>query len=680
MPTRRTLDLAIHLLVLDGVAALYLGEFLALPVAVAVTAALAGTFWLACRGKRLASTSGLARVLVPVAAAASAADVLYLAATALDGLVRLLLFLVLYKLVTLRSVRDARTAAFLGFFMLVAASASAFDVWFLFVYLAFVVLATWVLLLQQAVSEAEPAPGRVVVGPEVSAGSRRAFLGLAVAASAAVAAISGALFLVIPRVGLAALPLRAPVGQMVTGFTDRVELGAYGQIETDASVVMRVHIGDGVPDPERLPNLRWRGIVFDAFDGRAWTSGQRQRTTLRRSVGGDFWVAAPRTGGRILTQEIFLEPIGTDIIFAAARPVRFRLRAPELQVDDTGSVSVSTPLARLAYTVDSELETLPALTRGVPARHEPLDRGRFLQLPTLPSRIPELARRVAAGSRDQFEVAQRLTGFLSREFRYTLTLERQTTLEPLDEFLFVRRAGNCEYFAASLAVMLRSLGIPARVVGGFQRGQWNPYGRYFMVRLADAHSWVEAYVDGAGWITLDPSPRGDGESVASPTSWRLYLDALRLQWYRYVINWSIRDQVQAAVAIRRQAVGLRAWLSVARESLDARALAAGVVVAVAGLAALRAVRRGGAWPARATTRTLHFYERALRALARRGVRPQVPETAREFSARVAHLLPGCAAPFGQLTVAYERCRFGAARLTSDDAADLAACVAALDRA
>ena len=76
----------------------------------------------------------------------------------------------------------------------------------------------------------------------------------------------------------------------------------------------------------------------------------------------------------------------------------------------------------------------------------------------------------------------------------------------------MRRSGNCEYFAAALAVMLRSLGIPARVVGGFQRGEWNPYGRYFMVRLQDAHSWVEAYIDGAGWVTLDPSPRADAEA------------------------------------------------------------------------------------------------------------------------------------------------------------------------
>src|SRR5438034_11603980 len=89
--------------------------------------------------------------------------------------------------------------------------------------------------------------------------------------------------------------------------------------------------------------------------------------------------------------------------------------------------------------------------------------------------------------------------------------------------------------------MLRSLDIPARVVNGFQRGEWNPYGRYFIVRLLDAHSWVEAYVDGA-WATFDPSPRGSIEPGGPPAAVALYLDALRVRWYRYVVGWSLQDR------------------------------------------------------------------------------------------------------------------------------------------
>src|SRR5207244_2865093 len=198
------------------------------------------------------------------------------------------------------------------------------------------------------------------------------------------------------------------------------------------------------------------------------------------------------------------------------------------------SVTVPTPSARLQYTVDSELETSPprGLREGGP-RAATAAQARYLQLPPLADRIPALARKVTAGSRSSYEAALKLNHYLSSQFKYTLVIKQQSELEPLEEFLFVRRSGNCEYFAASLAVMLRSLGIPARVVAGFQRGEWNPYGRYFMVRLKDAHSWVEAYFDGAGWVSLDPSPRAELESAQfGPNLFVLHLDALRMRWYR----------------------------------------------------------------------------------------------------------------------------------------------------
>src|SRR5260370_21513099 len=108
--------------------------------------------------------------------------------------------------------------------------------------------------------------------------------------------------------------------------------------------------------------------------------------------------------------------------------------------------------------------------------------------------------------------------------------------------------------------MLRSEGIPSRVVAGFQHGEWNPYGRYFMVRLSDARSWVEACVDGRGWVAFDPSPRGEVASTP-PGSVSLYLDAARMRWYRYVINWSLGDQVHLAASVHRQATDVRVGLS-----------------------------------------------------------------------------------------------------------------------
>jgi transglutaminase-like putative cysteine protease len=666
--------LAAYLLVADGLVALVLAGLLG-PVGLAVVgAALVLSWWQAAIRARI-HTRALGAVLVGVAAVASAVDLLYVAETVLDGLVHMLLFLVLARLFTADSVRDARTVAFLAFFMLVAASSAAFGVGFLFVFIAFLLLSTWLLLLQHMLVESEPAADRTVAGPPQWA-SARMLLGLAAAASIATFLITTALFFVIPRVGLAALPFRGKIGSLVTGFSDRVELGAYGQIQTDTSVAMRVHVTGEVP-PEALPTLRWRGIVFDEFDGRAWSVSHTQRTTLRRSLASDYRVGAFRGRGPFLTQEFFLEPIGTEVIFAAPRALRIEIRASEITLDDMGTVTVPSAAARLHYRVESELETPPPPSVR-PTVRPPADDpsvARYLQLPRLAPRIPALAREVARGG-DARETAIRLSEHLSREYRYSLNLARKTRLDPLEEFLFVSRSGNCEYFAAALAVMLRSQGVPARVVGGFQRGEWNPYGRYFTVRMRDAHAWVEAYLPGAGWVTFDPSPRAEVESAATGTL--LYLDALRLRWYRYVINWSLRDQVEMATTIRRQAGSWGIDWTALREWRPAPAHTVPAAVVIALLVAVWWWRRGRrAAAARAVDRMPAFYARALRALARRGLRPAPSETAREFGRRAAEALPAAAPALVRLTAGYERVRFGETPLDASERAELDACALSL---
>jgi protein-glutamine gamma-glutamyltransferase len=669
--------LATYLLVVDGIVALVLAGLLG-PAGVVVVAAALALSWAQEAIRARIRTRGLGATLVGVAAAASVVDLLYLADSVLDGLVHLLLFLILARLFTADARKDARAVAFLAFFMLVAASAAAFGVGFLGVFVAFLLLSTWLLLLQHMLVESAPAPDRVVAGGTVQWASPRMLMGLAAVASIATFLITTALFFVIPRVGLAALPFRGKLGVLVTGFSDRVELGAYGQIQNDASIAMRVHVAEGTVEPDQLTTLRWRGIVFDEFDGRAWSVGRTHRATHRRSPASDYRVGAYRGRGPILVQEVFLEPIGTEIIFGAARALRLETRAPEITLDDMGTIAVPSPSARLHYRIESELETPPRKGGPRSGARLPGDGpagARFLQLPSMSPRIAALAREVTAGSRDHQDAALRLTEHLSREYRYSLNIERRSAAPPLEEFLFDRRSGNCEYFAAALAVMLRSLGIPARVVGGFQRGEWNPYGRYFTVRMRDAHAWVEVYLAGSGWVSLDPSPRAEAEAVTTGAS--LYLDALRLRWYRYVINWSLRDQVEVATTIRRQASTWRFDRAALQEWVPPRTALAGVLVVATGVAVFVWVRRrrGDGPGGRAAVATPRFYARLLRALARQGLRPDPGETAREFAARAARTLPGAAPVLEGVTAGYERVRFGAATL---DARELAALEAAAE--
>src|ERR1051326_2189673 len=140
--------------------------------------------------------------------------------------------------------------------------------------------------------------------------------------------------------------------------------------------------------------------------------------------------------------------IGTEAIFAVAPVMRVKVDGL-IRVDDSGGLSVPVARARLTYTAESALGSRAVERLGL------LGRERYLQLPPMAPRIAELAQRITAGSEGQEDAAQRLTLWLSRELRYSLDLRRQTALDPLDEFLFVRRAGNCEYFASALAVMLR---------------------------------------------------------------------------------------------------------------------------------------------------------------------------------------------------------------------------------
>ncbi|HET8579197.1 MAG TPA: DUF3488 and transglutaminase-like domain-containing protein [Methylomirabilota bacterium] len=678
------LRLVTYLLVGDGIAALYLAGLIG-PVGVALVVTAILVSWALERAReRGALRPAIAWLLVGTAAAAIAADLVYLAQSILDGMVHLLLFLILVRLFMRRVLRDLRDAGFLSFFLLIAASSVTFSVGFLFVFVAFLLLGTWMLMLHHVVAESQKAGYASPEAAGTQLGTRSPLMRVSLVAAAGTFALAGLLFFVIPRVGQAALPFRAQLGKMVTGFSDKVELGSFGEIETDRTVVMRVYFPDETGDPQRLPNLRWRGLAFDRFNGTTWTVGQARRILVRRSGSNEFHLGLPQGRRPVVRQEVFLDPIGTDIVFAAPRILQIDLRSAALAFDDMGSVSVPSATARLHYVVDSELELPPPSEfrpAGAGTRFSEVERARYLQLPALSPLIPKLARDMSAGSRDPYEAAVRLNYFLSSQYKYTLALKRTTQLEPLDEFLFVRRSGNCEYFAASLAVMLRTLGIPARVVGGFQRGEWNPYGRYFMVRLADAHSWVEAFFDGVGWVTFDPSPRAEAEALApQPAVLSLYFDAARMRWYRYVINWSLQDQMVAAATVQRQASDLRMAFHWPR---DWRArpwlIGAGAVTAALGLAWLVWRLRFPTTPGLPPARIPRFYARTLRLLARRGFEPEPAETARQFCGRVQGTVPALAEPLERLTGQYERARFGAAALTESEMREVESWLTALER-
>ena len=254
--------------------------------------------------------------------------------------------------------------------------------------------------------------------------------------------------------------------------------------------------------------------------------------------------------------------------------------------------------------------------------------------------------------------------------------------------------GHCEFFARAMVVMLRTLGIPSRYVSGFYGGQWNRYGSYLAVSHGDAHSWVEVWFPSLGrrerWLAFEPTPAGTGAGrVRSGLYWNmvLYLDAMRLKWYRYVIEYDLNQQFHAVDRLRLVLPQLfdpqpgEPTLPTLRRIVRQRqglvaALGAAVLLLLVGVVLALRRRRRFTVPGRAESPARHrgtrLYHLLLRLLARRGHEKRPCDTALEFQAQVAERGSEAEALVTrEVTGRYLETRFGGAPLSEQDAAWLA---------
>lgn len=680
MPFADLFKLTVYLLVLDAFGALYLTSILDWPTHLVVLVALGGSWWADNIRAGIPNYRRLWDILTGVFLGYAVLDFLFLAESFMAGVIHLLLFLEIYKLYNARTHRDLLDIFILTFLQLVGASTLTVSFGFLLVFSLYMILGTWGLMLFHLKRETDialPERSRDLLAGSglLSPGFFLSTVGVAIASLL----LTLAIFFAIPRVGRTYLPLKAQVGTLTTGFTDRVDLGAYGTIQNDPAIVMRISFLEGTVNPDRLPDLRWRGIAFDTFDGRTWSLHDPTRTPVRRNRDGSFSVLSPRWGAPFLAYEVFLEPIGTEVIFGLPRVVTIQGRFAALTADVGEGLNLAAPpSSRLRYLALSQPPRIPEADLRRPARAGDYPREireTYLQLPDLSPRLRALARELGAGAQTPYAVARRVEAYLTDNLAYSLDLRGESDLDPLDDFLFERKAGNCEFFAAGMAILLRAQGIPARVVNGFQRGDWNEVGQYFAVRQRDAHSWVEVFFPGVGWVTFDPTPRQTFEQQAfAQGGWAgKYLDALRMRWNRYVIDYNVGDQALVVMNLRRQSLAFRrtigqfwdAWSFQAwrtgRRLWRQYGFIAGVllVVLVACVVLFRRAPLGslGFHRVRTRRRPVVFYERMIRLLARRGFARSPAATAREFTTTLAGR-PELHGPVGELTAFYERVRFG----------------------
>ena len=295
-----------------------------------------------------------------------------------------------------------------------------------------------------------------------------------------------------------ALPL-VQVTQDATGATSSVDLHFRGRLGDSAVMYVRT----GAP-------AYWRGLVFDTYSDGVWTASIRDYREMQPYVPARFLGPAPQDNLGTFVQTFHILRTMPGVI-NAAYPIE-SLYAPvaALRQDAYGTFHTPEPL-RSGQTY-SVVSYLPNLTSEVLVKDTSLDRlpdhaGIYTDQGRLSDRVLELASTVIRDQPTYYDRVMAITTYLQQNYRYTLDLPAVPRgKDPLDWFLFESKAGYCEQFATAATLMLRSQGIPARLVTGYATGDYDGVLNQAVVRERDAHAWVEVWFAHHGWIPLDPTP------------------------------------------------------------------------------------------------------------------------------------------------------------------------------
>jgi protein-glutamine gamma-glutamyltransferase len=695
---QRHFEVVLYLMVFTGFATLASTGGLGLVPVVIVSAALLFRGYLLIKRRNQPIAERWTSLLTVGYVAFYAVDYFVFSGGFLNATVHLVLFVMVVRLFSAHRDRDYYFLSIIAFLMVLAAALLTVDSVFLLGFAGFMLTAvvTFILIEMRHISgkaaiHSHPHPSDHSRGQGQSQlTSRRMATSLAIASPVLVLGIlmgAAAIFFVLPRVSAGYLSAYAPGGEISTGFSDQVELGRIGEIQQSSSVVMHVEI-EG--DERGSFDLKWRGVTLSKFDGRNWSNNREQRPMAPRGDGLFIFPFLsrndhPRRTESPLRYRVLMEPLGLNIFFLAPATESLQGDYRRVAVDEGGAVfdlDLEHPVSRYRATADvaqSGAAELRQAGRSYPSDLDP----EYLKLPSsLDPRIPRLAQQVTSSTGNDYDRALAIENYLRTNFRYTLQLSRTKPHDPLANFLFERKQGHCEYFASSMAVMLRSLGIPARLVNGFRTGEFNELTSQSVIRASNAHSWVEAYFPGYGWIAFDPTP---GVSMATRTGWNrmgLYLDAMASFWRDWVVNYDAGHQQALAVSARSGSRELfwsvRRWWRNHYDNLLASArrvktalsgsplrwgvagLALATLLLLAGNARLLwqtlARRRLAARPEKAPRRAATiWYERMTDNVGRRGWHKLPAQTPAEFVGLIED--PGVRAKVAEFTRHYESARF-----------------------
>jgi len=604
-------------------------------------------------------------------------DIFYWSEDFIHATVHLLCFLAVLKLLSAQDVRDHIARLVLAFLMLVVAAVlSADSVFFVFLlgFLLFSVMAFSSLELHHSLAKRQPA----------ESGLSRLSFRLSVSSviiSGSILAMSLGLFYALPRSAKAALnQFLLQRGVVSSGFGREVVLGRYGELVRNPAVVMRIReipSGDDMAPPP-FP-IHWRGATLTDFDGRRWTSPM-QSGEIVRVRNQELFLEGPnqrRRPGLRAGYHVHLEGDSGEHLFFPGLPEFLRLDQPLLvRYPDRSARLANPPKEPMDYAVFSYFDGEWEMAEGRIATLSATDAASqrvedLLKLPKLDPRISELAQDVTSDYVMPLDKARILASYLRGNYRYRLETSAAKSADPLAHFLFTSKEGHCEYFASALAVMLRELGIPSRVVTGFVASEYNPLTGWHVVRMSDAHSWVEVWLPGRGWFGFDPTP----SSRMQPTSQvlariRIWQDTIDTFWKDWVLSYNFDRQISLAQSVERgggqfREAGVSVWQRTQQQGEAVRdyvtnqpwvwGLAFGVVVYLP-LRRLLGKQRQKRQLLAAHGEPARVYLAVMSGLERKGYQRPIWMTAGEFAKAVAPF-PGLT-PLQEFTHAYQQARYG----------------------
>ena len=606
-------------------------------------------------------------------------DYLYLSRTFIAATVHLVCFLAVIKILNSKTNRDYFFMATIAFLELLAAAILSTNSNF------FLFLALYLLFAMAAFTSSEMRRSMQKPNTVARSGWRRfspRLAALTAIITFGILALTAGLFFMLPRTADAAFRHLVSKRFYLPGFSNQVTLGEIGEIKTTSRPVMHVRVeGRMIP-----PNMKWRGASLSDFNGRSWFEPSIDPRVIRPIERGVFQLADDRERRRHVPERhisylVNVNGMDSNVMFFAGIPEMVYIGQRALMTRGDGSFRLERPLAEGSFYDVYGVLGESAVGRDDDAFLPGADRRRYLDMPPmLDRRIPELAHNVTRGAESDEARAKAIARYLRQRYGYTLELPSRAVADPLAYFLFERKKGHCEYFASAMAIMLRTQGIPSRLVTGFQSGIWNPLTELYLIRASDAHSWVEAWLPGRGWATFDPTPPDPNPGGASLlTKLALYADAAETFWQEWVVSYDLGHQ--ASLADKMEQTSRNTSLRWIGRTLDLAAYwkprvewwllhyglwalaaaAAGVLSVWSGPRAwrlwklrmgVRRLRRGKAGVGDATL----FYNRMLKLLKRRGYQKPAFFTPNEF----AGSLPPSELSLlvVQFTSAYNALRFG----------------------